>query len=73
MHHTTAPKREHAGDQQRKSVAQHHPDLVLANIALTSVINGHYQLEQGPVAEQMNRAERTTEPQFTDKNDEMAT
>ena len=57
MHHATGPQRENAGHQKREDIEQHHPDLVLADIALTGVVNRHHQREQGPDAEQMNRAE----------------
>ena len=73
MHHATGPQREHPGHQKREDIEQHHPDLVLADIALTGVVNRHHQQEQGPDAEQVNRAERTPQLQLTDKKDEIAT
>ena len=73
MHYATGPQREHAGHQKREDIEQHHPDLVLADIALTGVVNRHHQQEQGPDAEQVNRAERTPQLQLTDKKDEIAT
>ena len=73
MHHATGPQREHAGHQKREDVAQHHPDLVLTNTALTGVINRHDQREQGPDVEQVNRAESAPQLRLTDKNDEAAT
>ena len=67
MHHATGPQREHAGHQKREDVEQHHPDLVLTNIALTGVINRRDQREQGLDAEQVNRAKRAPQLQLTDK------
>ncbi len=67
MHHATGPQREHAGHQKREDIEQHHPDLVLTNIALTGVINRRDQREQGLDAEQVNRAKRAPQLQLTDK------
>ena len=43
MHHATGPQREHAGHQQREDIEQHHPNFVLADVALTGVVNRHHQ------------------------------
>jgi hypothetical protein len=51
MHHATGPQREQAGHQQREDVEQHHPDSVLADIALAGLINGHHQRAQRPDTE----------------------
>ena len=45
MHHATGPQREHTGHQKRQNVLEYHPDFVLTDIALTSVINRHDQRE----------------------------
>ena len=58
MCHATGQQREHAGHQKREDIEQHHPDLVLTDIALTGAMNRHGRQRMAGDARDLNEQKR---------------